>query len=97
MSKIECKYKFQSPEKFNGKPYCTCFCKLCEDLQICDNNCQIFEDLKELARYKRAFKKINNLLFLDIEIASITPITIAEIRKRLHPPQSYRRIKNADL
>ena len=43
-----CKYKFQDKEKFDGKPYCTCFCELCEDLPPCDDNCQIYEDYKRL-------------------------------------------------
>ena len=47
---IKCKYKFQDKEKFDGKPYCTCFCELCEDLPPCDDNCQIYEDFKQLAR-----------------------------------------------
>lgn len=47
---IICKYKFQDKEKFDGKPYCTCFCELCEDLPPCDDNCQIYEDFKQLAR-----------------------------------------------
>ena len=47
--KIICKYKFQDKEKFSGKPYCTCFSELCEDLSfVCDHNCQIFEDYKQL-------------------------------------------------
>ena len=45
---IICKYKFQDKEKFGGKPYCTCFCELCEDLALCDDNCQIYEDYKQL-------------------------------------------------
>ena len=47
---IKCKYKFRDKEKFDGKPYCTCFCELCEDLPPCDDNCQIYEDFKQLAR-----------------------------------------------
>ena len=48
---IKCKYKFQDKEKFDGKPYCTCFNELCEDLTfVCDHNCQIYEDFKQLAR-----------------------------------------------
>lgn len=48
---ILCKYKFQNKEKFDGKPYCTCFNELCEDLSFaCDHNCQIYEDFKQLAR-----------------------------------------------
>lgn len=44
-----CKYKYQSKEKFNGKPYCTCLNKLCEDIAfVCDENCQIYEDYKQL-------------------------------------------------
>lgn len=47
--RIICKYKFQDKEKFSGKPYCTCFSELCEDLSfICDHNCQIYEDYKQL-------------------------------------------------
>lgn len=45
---VICKYKFQDKEKFDGKPYCTCFCELCEDLPLCDDNCQIYEDYKRL-------------------------------------------------
>lgn len=45
---IKCKYKFQDKEKFDGKTYCTCFCELCEDLPPCDDNCQIYEDFKQL-------------------------------------------------
>lgn len=46
--RIKCKYKFQDKEKFDGKTYCTCFCELCEDLPPCDDNCQIYEDFKQL-------------------------------------------------
>ena len=47
--RIICKYKFQDKEKFSGKPYCTCFSELCEDLSfVCDHNCQIYEDYKQL-------------------------------------------------
>lgn len=53
--KSVCKYKYQDREKykFQGKPYCTCFSKLCEDLPICDNNCQIHEDYKQLKRKEK--------------------------------------------
>ena len=48
--KIICKYKFHDDYHFNGKPYCTCFNELCEDISIiCDHNCQIYEDFKQLA------------------------------------------------
>lgn len=44
-----CKYKFQNAEKFNGKAYCTCLNKLCEDIAFCcENNCQVYEDFKQL-------------------------------------------------
>lgn len=45
---IACKYKYQNPEKFQGKPYCMLFNELCEDLFPCDDNCQVYEDYKEL-------------------------------------------------
>lgn len=48
--KIKCKYKIHDDYHFNGKPYCTCFNELCEDLTFaCDHNCQIYEDYKQLA------------------------------------------------
>ena len=48
---IICKYKFQDKEKFDGKPYCTCFNELCKNLSfVCDQNCIIYEDYKQLAR-----------------------------------------------
>lgn len=31
---LECRYKFHNKERFNGKPFCTCFCKLCEDIVV---------------------------------------------------------------
>lgn len=46
---IDCKYKFQNNEKFEGKPYCTLHNELCEDLSfVCDDNCQVYEDYKQL-------------------------------------------------
>lgn len=49
MSKKECKYKFQNAEKFDGKTYCTCLNELCKNISFCcDNNCQIYEDYKQL-------------------------------------------------
>lgn len=51
--KVECGYKIQLENKFDGKPYCTCFCKKCKDLPICDDNCQIFEDYKTLIQKKK--------------------------------------------
>lgn len=53
MNKIECKYKFQDKEKFNGKPYCTLFNELCENVPfVCDTNCQVYEDYKQLQHWK---------------------------------------------
>lgn len=46
---IECKYKFQSIEKFAGKPYCTLHNETCEFINfVCDKNCQVYEDYKQL-------------------------------------------------
>lgn len=51
---LECKYKFQDDEKFNGKPYCTLLNKLCEDISFaCDKNCQVYEDYKQLEYLKK--------------------------------------------
>lgn len=86
---MQCKYKFQNKEKFSGKPYCTCFNEPCENLKfVCDNNCQIFEDLKELAKYKRIIKKIKNLIFpkLTTEICANSleiPLRVSEISREI--------------
>lgn len=59
----ECKYKFQNKEKFNGKPYCLCFNELCEDLSfVCDHNCQIYEDCKQLARKTAECEKLKEYI-----------------------------------
>ena len=49
---MECKYKFRDK-------YCTCFSKFCEDLPICDDNCQIYEDFKQYTRKTQECKKLN--------------------------------------
>ena len=60
MSEIDvCKYKFQNAEKFNGKAYCTCLNKLCEDIAfVCEDNCQIYEDYKQLQAKEQECKKL---------------------------------------
>lgn len=70
---MNCKYKFHNKEKFNGKPFCTCFCEPCENLPICEDNCQIFEDLKELEKYKLAFEKVNKILLQEIRRSMLPP------------------------
>ena len=60
--RIKCKYKFQDKEKFDGKTYCTCFCELCEDLPPCDDNCQIYEDFKQLARKTQIINEIEEAI-----------------------------------
>lgn len=55
---IICKYKFQDKEKFGGKPYCTCFSELCEDLPPCDDNCQIYEDYKQLTSKIQEYEEL---------------------------------------
>lgn len=46
---LECKYKFQDDEKFNGESYCCLFNEKCKDLSFaCDKNCQVYEDFKTL-------------------------------------------------
>ncbi len=60
---IMCKYKFQDKMRFDGRPYCTCFSKLCEDLSfICEYNCQIYEDYKQLARKTQEYNNLANIL-----------------------------------
>ena len=51
---IRCKYKFQNNDKFNGKDYCTLFNEVCSDVEfVCDKNCQVFEDYKQLKRLEQ--------------------------------------------
>lgn len=61
MSKIKCKYKFKNAEKFDGKTYCTCHNELCENISFCcDNNCQIYEDYKQLQTKEQECEKFKN-------------------------------------
>ena len=56
---IDCKYKFQNNEKFEGKPYCTLHNELCEDLSFaCDDNCQVYEDYKQLKRKENELEEL---------------------------------------
>ncbi len=90
---IECKYKFidQEKYKFQGKPYCTCFNELCEDLPPCDDNCQIFEDYKKLKEIEEIAKQTKdmiaqNTMFSDKEVLAFTKdkqIQIIDIVERI--------------
>ena len=66
---IKCKYKFQDKEKFDGKTYCTCFCELCEDLPPCDDNCQIYEDFKQLAHKTQECEELKRKVELMMDCA----------------------------
>lgn len=76
MSKIECKYKFQDPEKFNGKSYCLLHNELCEDISFaCDTNCKVYEDYKQLLqlqeenqKQKAVFEEMLNYLIKKIKV-----------------------------
>ena len=60
---IKCNYKFQDKERFDDRSYCACFDRLCEDLFfICDHNCQIYEDLKQLARKTQECEELKETL-----------------------------------
>lgn len=60
---VECKYKYQNKEKFNGKPYCACLNKLCEDIAfVCDENCQVYEDYKQLQDKKQEGEELKKAL-----------------------------------
>lgn len=62
IDKIECKYKFQDKEKFNGKPYCTLFNELCQDVSfVCDKNCQVFENYKQLKRKEKELQRYKDM------------------------------------
>lgn len=66
---IDCKYKFQNNEKFEGKPYCTLHNELCEDLSfVCDNNCQIYDDYKQLKRKEQEYELLvrTNKIHVDM-------------------------------
>lgn len=93
--KIICKYLFQEKEKFDGKPYCTCFTELCEDLPICDDNCQIFEDYKRLKRKEEIInelEKIAEKYQTDIERDALSlPAAIKSIIQRKE--QEYYNLK----
>ena len=71
---IKCNYKFQDKENFSGNPYCTCFDEWCENLSfICDHNCQVYEDLKQLARKTQlSIKQSKELIRLRKELKKST-------------------------
>lgn len=61
--KTECKYKIQSSENFNTQPYCSILNKFCEEVSfVCDKNCQIYEDLKQLAQAKEEIAFLQNTI-----------------------------------
>lgn len=56
---IECKYKFQSIEKFAGRSYCTLHNETCEFINFaCDKNCQVYEDYKQLKAKEQECKEL---------------------------------------
>lgn len=58
----ECKYKFQDKDKFDGKEYCTLHNELCENISfVCDKNCQVYEDYKQLKRLQEENKRLQML------------------------------------
>jgi chromosome segregation ATPase len=60
---MECKYKFQSIEKFAGKPYCTLHNETCEFINFaCDKNCQVYEDYKQLKRKEQECEELNTTI-----------------------------------
>ena len=66
---IICKYKFQDKEKFDGKPYCTCFNELCKNLSfVCDQNCIIYEDYKQLVRKTQECEELKKQLMQKSEV-----------------------------
>lgn len=77
----KCKYKFQDEEKFDGKPYCTLQNELCEDISFaCDTNCQVFEDYKQLHRYKQAIKDVKSLaIHLRGRCGQVVPYEVKQI------------------
>ena len=51
---LECKYKIEQSDLWEGEPYCSLFNEKCEDLGfICDKNCQVYEDYKQLEYLKK--------------------------------------------
>ena len=59
---IICRYKFHNNEKFNGKEYCTLFNEVCSDVEfVCDKNCQVYEDYKQLKRLEQENKELKSL------------------------------------
>lgn len=62
-AQIKCRYMFQNKEKFDGKSYCLCHNELCEDLSfVCDGNCQIYEDFKQLTRKTQECEELKRKL-----------------------------------
>ena len=61
----ECKYKFQNKEKYDGDDFCTLYlekCKFLGEAGICDDNCQVYEDYKQLKRLEQENEKLTKKL-----------------------------------
>ena len=70
--KVICKYKFQDKEKFFGKEYCTLFNEVCSDIKfVCDKNCQVYEDYKQLKRLKAENETMQNAIEKCVENAGV--------------------------
>lgn len=64
---MACKYKIIKEDFFGGTPYCSLQDEFCINLRfVCDTNCQIYEDQKELekikSKYEQALKSVKNSL-----------------------------------
>lgn len=69
---IKCKYKFQNKEKFDGEEFCTLFlekCKFLDEAGICDCNCQVYEDYKQLQRLKQENRELKEKYSNVLELA----------------------------
>ena len=66
----ECKYKIQQDNYKKGKAYCAISEKSCSELSfVCDKNCEVFEDQKQLLTLQQENKELKDRL--DIVYASL--------------------------
>lgn len=94
---IKCKYMFQDKEKFDGKPYCVCFCELCEDLPPCDDNCQIYEDFKQLAHKTQECENLKSESFTRESLISMQEKEIDCYRNVFEEIEEYCNTKRENL
>jgi len=85
---MACKYKIIKEDFFGGTPYCSLHDNFCINLRfVCDTNCQIYEDQKELEKIKELFNRTCKCKHLVLDECSLTGKNCIGINECLYKHQ----------